>query len=79
LKPRLLQAAYKGQRRRETVARDTYLKSLPISNIRLENCNVIPGQILELGGRSFVANKGEDFVLAVGTQLPDEFKLNKRR
>jgi hypothetical protein len=55
------------------------LKSLPISNIRLENCNVIPGQILELGGRSFVANKGEDFVLAVGTQLPDEFKLNKRR
>jgi hypothetical protein len=32
---------------------------------------------MDPGGRSFVANDGEDFVLGVRTQLLDELKLNK--
>jgi hypothetical protein len=31
---------------------------------------------MDPGGRSFVANDGEDFVLGVRTQLLDELKLN---
>jgi hypothetical protein len=51
------------------------LESLRISDIRLEDCNVIPRQSIELGGRCLVSNNGENKVSAVGTKLCDEFKL----
>jgi hypothetical protein len=54
-----------------------HLQNIGVSNIRLKNCNVVPRQITQSGGSSFVANYGEDFVLGVGTQLLDELKLNK--
>jgi hypothetical protein len=40
-----------------------------LRSLGIKNCKVVPQQIMDPGGRSFVANDGEDFVLGVRTQL----------
>jgi hypothetical protein len=57
----------------------TDLESRCISNIRLEDCDVLSRQTIELRCCSFVTNDGKDGTPAVGTELCYEFKLKTRR
>jgi hypothetical protein len=76
LKPRSLQAKNKSGSAGFEGEESKDLQSFCVSDIRLEDGNVIPRQIIQLGRRSFVPNEREDSVVAVGTKLPDEFELS---